>query len=68
MKSDFATISIDASKVNNAVLKRLIEEVRIDREEAEETNIPVGYDRSHNRHNRGGGTYDRGHNRHNRGR
>ena len=41
---------IDASKVDNAVLKRLIEEVRLD----EKGNRLHGYNRTHNRHNRGG--------------
>ncbi len=42
------TISIDASKIPNAVLRRLIEEVR-----HEHQNHVAEYNRTHNRHNRG---------------
>ena len=41
-------ISIDAKKLPNALLKRLIEEVKYEAE----NNISA-YNRSHNRHNRG---------------
>ena len=40
-------IFLEADKVSSAVLKRLIEEVRNDRE-----NNVTAYDRLHNRHNR----------------
>lgn len=43
------TISIDAANVPNAVLKRLIEEVRHDHNEG-----IYAYNRTHNRHNRSG--------------
>jgi len=42
------SISIDASQIPNAVLKRLIEEVQY-----ENQNNISAYNRSHNRHNRG---------------
>ena len=42
------SISIDACNVPNAVLKRLIEEVKY-----ETQNNISAYNRSHNRHNRG---------------
>lgn len=42
------SIVIDVSKVNNAVLKRLIAEVQFDSE-----NHLNAYNRTHNRHNRG---------------
>ena len=56
---------VDLSKIDNAVLRRLIEDVRND-------DAPIhdmeGYNRQHNRHNRGpGDDYNRQHNRHNRG-
>lgn len=38
----------DASKIDNAVLKRLVEEVRADHA----TGNPTAYNRLHNRHNR----------------
>ena len=41
-------ITIDASNIPNAVLKRLIEEVRL-----ESRNSINAYNRTHNRHNRG---------------
>jgi hypothetical protein len=41
-------VSIDATKVSNAVLKRLVEEVRY-----ENQNNISAYNRTHNRHNRG---------------
>ena len=41
-------IILDASQVDNAVLKRLIEEIQIDKE-----NGLHSYNRTHNRHNRG---------------
>lgn len=41
-------IVIEADKVENSVLKRLIEEVRFDNE-----NRVTAYNRTHNRHNRG---------------
>ena len=50
---------IDLETIESPVLRRLIEEVR-----AENMEI-TGYDRVHNRHNRGG-SYDRVHSRHNR--
>ncbi len=41
-------ILIDASHLDNAVLKRLIEEIKFD------SNLTLnGYNRTHNRHNRG---------------
>jgi hypothetical protein len=43
-----AAIAIDASKIPNAVLQRLIEEVRHDHQ-----NHVAEYNRTHNRHNRG---------------
>ena len=46
------------------VLARLIEEVRREAEEGEETQ-PTDYNRAYNRH-MGGGSYDRAYNRHNR--
>lgn len=42
------SLSIDANKIPNAVLKRLIEEVR-----HEHQNNVTAYNRTHNRHNRG---------------
>lgn len=58
--------SNNSKKEIPAVLLRLIEEVRMEREEAEEAqNRPTGYNRVHNRHNRSG-SYNRVHNRHNR--
>ena len=42
------SISLDASKVPNVLLKRLIEEVQF-----ENRNNILAYDRAHNRHNRG---------------
>jgi hypothetical protein len=42
------SISIDAASVPNAVLSRLIEEVRND-----SANNLLAYNRTHNRHNRG---------------
>jgi hypothetical protein len=42
------TIAIDATKINNAVLKRLISEIDFDRQ-----NQINSYNRTHNRHNRG---------------
>jgi hypothetical protein len=39
---------LDASKVDNAVLKRLIEEIKVDKD-----NRLNAYNRTHNRHNRG---------------
>jgi len=41
-------ISIDAAKIDNAVLKRLIGEIDFDRQ-----NHVNAYNRTHNRHNRG---------------
>jgi arsenate reductase-like glutaredoxin family protein len=41
-------IAIDAKKIDNAVLKRLIGEIDFDRE-----NHVNAYNRTHNRHNRG---------------
>ena len=43
-----SSLSIDASNIPNAVLKRLIEEVQY-----ESQNNISAYNRSHNRHNRG---------------
>jgi phage-related protein len=40
-------ISVDASKIQNSVLQRLIEEVKVERQ----NNISA-YNRLHNRHNR----------------
>jgi len=42
------SITIDASKIDNAVLKRLIGEIDFERE-----NHVNAYNRTHNRHNRG---------------
>jgi hypothetical protein len=42
------SISIDAAKIDNAVLKRLIGEIDFERE-----NHINAYNRTHNRHNRG---------------
>ena len=42
------SISVEASKVPNAVLKRLLEEVKY-----ESQNNILAYNRTHNRHNRG---------------
>ena len=42
------TMSIEPSEMLNAVLKRLIEEVKY-----ESQNNILAYDRAHNRHNRG---------------
>jgi hypothetical protein len=42
------SISIDAKEIDNAVLKRLIAEVQVD----QPTSLH-GYNRTHNRHNRG---------------
>jgi hypothetical protein len=41
-------VSVEVSKVSNAVLKRLIEEVKY-----ESQNNISAYNRTHNRHNRG---------------
>lgn len=41
-------LSVDASSIPNAVLRRLIEEVRHDHQ-----NHVAEYNRTHNRHNRG---------------
>lgn len=51
LKDNSATplsITIDASKIDNAVLKRLIGEIDFERE-----NHVNAYNRTHNRHNRG---------------
>jgi len=42
------SITIDVTKIDNAVLKRLIGEIDFDRE-----NNVNAYNRTHNRHNRG---------------
>lgn len=42
------SISIDPTKINNAVLRRLINEIDFDRQ-----NQVNAYNRTHNRHNRG---------------
>jgi hypothetical protein len=47
-KSTAKSISIDANKIDNAVLKRLINEIDFDRQ----SQINA-YNRTHNRHNRG---------------
>jgi len=47
--SDRQEISIDASTIPSAVLRRLIEEVRY-----EKANNINAYNRTHNRHNRSG--------------
>ncbi|MDN3585676.1 YhhA family cyclophane-containing RiPP [Pedobacter aquatilis] len=41
-------VAVDASKIDNEVLKRLIAEIDFDRE-----NHLHAYNRTHNRHNRG---------------
>lgn len=41
-------VSIDAAHIDNAVLKRLISEIKLD-----DHLIVNGYNRTHNRHNRG---------------
>ena len=48
VSQDLGSISVDASKVPNAVLQRLIEEVQ-----NENQNNILAYNRTHNRHNRG---------------
>jgi phosphoribosylaminoimidazole carboxylase (NCAIR synthetase) len=48
LKVNSSLLSIDANNVPNAVLKRLIEEVKL-----ESQNHILAYNRSHNRHNRG---------------
>ena len=61
-------LEVHLDTIPSAVLRRLIAEVRHDEAEAIQ-----GYNRTHNRHNRSGGTsgnpgtYNRSHNRHNRG-
>jgi phage-related protein len=45
--SDSGVVELDANDVSNAVLKRLIEEVKNDKE-----NNVTAYNRLHNRHNR----------------
>ncbi len=47
-ENDFATIIIDAKKLDNAVLERLIGEIKTEKE-----NRIHSYNRTHNRHNRG---------------
>lgn len=47
-KIDAGQVSIDASKMDNAVLKRLIGEIDFEKE-----NRLHAYNRTHNRHNRG---------------
>jgi hypothetical protein len=42
------TVTIDAEKISNVVLKRLIEEVQF-----ENQNNILAYNRTHSRHNRG---------------
>jgi hypothetical protein len=59
-------LEVDLDTIPNAVLRRLIEEVR-----NEDIETIQGYNRTHNRHNRSSENpawrYNRSHNRHNRG-
>lgn len=48
LESSSKPVSVEASQVPNAVLKRLIEEVK-----NESPNNILAYNRTHNRHNRG---------------
>ncbi len=53
----------EQTPITSVALNRLIEEVRLERLEAEAGTSPSAYNRMYNRHNRSGG-YNRMHNRH----